>query len=59
MAYVVQQPYSNTNDTDKFRVVDAHDLTRYMNGATKSYAFVPFDSYKQAAKYRDELNKQL
>jgi len=49
MAYVVQQPHSNTNNTDKFRIVEFYDWHKAMweNGPTPP-SFGQFDNYEDA-----------
>jgi hypothetical protein len=59
MSFVVQHPHSRTNPTDKYRVCDSGDWTAFVNGATTSYAFTPFDTYEQAQKARNEANREL
>lgn len=59
MSFIVQQPHSNTNPTNKFRVADSADLMRFINGATKSYAYLEFDSYQEAETARDIANVDL
>jgi len=56
MSFIVQQPHSTTNPTDKYRVADSVDLMRFMNGASTSYAYLEFDTYQEAEKVRDEMN---
>lgn len=55
--YVILQPHSNTNHSDKYRVVDNEDWTRYINGAIKSVAIAgEFDNLTSAIELRDRLN---
>lgn len=58
-AFVVQQPNSNTNPSDEYRVVHSTDFAQYINGA-KSSLPVAFSSsdYQAAGKKRDELNQE-
>lgn len=56
MAFVVQQPNTQTNDSDKYRVTDMHDWLNYVNGATTSYAFTSFDTYQEAKDAADKAN---
>jgi|HubBroStandDraft_5_1064220.scaffolds.fasta_scaffold00014_11 hypothetical protein len=58
--FVVLQPKSNTNNSDKYRVVDSQSWFAFVNGARKSAAvFGEFDSLLEAEKSRDELNSEL
>lgn len=57
MAAVIQYPNSQTNKTDKYRVVDYQDLINFINGATTSYAYVAFDTYEEAEKAQKIMNK--
>lgn len=54
--YVVQQPHSLTNSSDKFRV------TEFKDWRDAEPSVVPFESewstYREAEKRRDELNKR-
>lgn len=59
MSFIVQQPNSNTNRTDKYRVADSDDLMRFINGAAKSYAYLEFDTYQEAETARDVANVDL
>ena len=55
--FVTLQPHSNTNPSDKYRVVDSTDWARYVNGDANSVAFAgEFDDFDDAVKLRDRLN---
>jgi hypothetical protein len=55
--FVTLQPQSNTNPSDKYRVVDSSDWARYVNGATNTVAFAgQFDTLDEAIALRDKLN---
>lgn len=54
--FVVLMPNSNTNHSDQYRVVDANDWQRYVNGATISYSFVSVSSYEEAERVKNEAN---
>jgi hypothetical protein len=57
MSLVVQQPNSNTNDSDKFRVVDFEGWIQFVNGAATSYAFTAHDTWEQAQAAADAGNR--
>lgn len=57
--FVVLHPHSQNNPTDKYRVVDSKYLTRFLNGASTSYAFLPYNTYEEAERARDEANRFL
>lgn len=57
--FVILQPHSNSNPTDKYRVVHTYDLNRFLNGATMSYGFTAFDAYENAKVARDLGNAGL
>jgi len=59
MAYVVQQPHSVTNNTDRYRVVEFDDWLRYVNGASSSYACTSFNTYEEAKAAADIANNML
>lgn len=59
MGFVILQPGSNSNPTEKYRVVNSEDLMRYINGATKSYGYTQFDDYQAALVARDVANTDL
>lgn len=48
MSLVIQQPNSQTNPTEKYRVCDYEGWVAYINGATLSYAFVEYETYAEA-----------
>lgn len=55
--YVVLQPHSASNHSDKYRVVAAEDWAAYINGARKSVAVAgEHDTYAAAEHHRDQLN---
>jgi hypothetical protein len=56
MAYVIQQPNSSTNDSDKYRVVDIEEWCRYINGATPFYTFLTAEDFTQAQLIQDRMN---
>lgn len=58
MNFVIQQPHSQTNPTNKYRVCDSRDWAAFINGATTSYAFTQFNTYEQAQRARDEANRK-
>ena len=57
--FVIIRPHSNSNPTSMYRVCDIGDWMNNYNGATPSYAFTPYKTYKEAAEARDEANKSL
>lgn len=55
--FVTLQPHSNTNPSDKYRVVDSTDWARYVNGDSNHVPFTgEFGSIDEAIKLRDDLN---
>lgn len=57
MSYIVQNPNSQTNPTDVYRVVNYQDWIDYTNGATTMLAVVGrFDNYGEAKLLCDRLN---
>jgi hypothetical protein len=56
---IILQPNSQTNDSDKYRVTYSNDWTRFVNGATLGYAFIDFNTYEEAKKAADEMNREL
>lgn len=56
--FVILQPHSLTNPTDKYRVVDAYAWMTFVNGAqNKGYTIVgTHDTYEDAEVQRYELN---
>lgn len=54
--YVVLQPHSNTNPSEKHRVAWDQDWQKFANGAASSYAFTDFSSYVEAKSAADGLN---
>jgi hypothetical protein len=55
--FVTLQPHSNTNPSDKYRVVDSTAWARYVNGDANHVPFASeFDSIDDAIRLRDELN---
>lgn len=59
--FVILQPHSNTNPTDKYRVVDGVAWARYVNGAQdRGYTVAgEHKTYEDAEAQRDELNTGL
>lgn len=59
--FIILQPHSNTNPSDKFRVVDGYAWQRYVNRAqTGGYTIAgEHDNYIEAEAQRDELNTGL
>ncbi|TDD97165.1 hypothetical protein [Actinomadura rubrisoli] len=56
MAFVILQPNSSTNPSDKYRVVDNADWMAFINGGTKRVAYTSHDTYEEAEKARDRAN---
>jgi hypothetical protein len=57
MAYVILQPHSNTNHSDKYLVVDAQDWAAFVNKAKPSVAIAgEFSEYEKAVELQDRLN---
>lgn len=57
MVYVILMPHSNTNNSDKHRVVWDKDWAAYANGATVSMTVAgEFKTYPEAEELRDRLN---
>ena len=55
--FVTIQPHSNTNPSDKYRVVDSTDWARYVNGDANHVPFAgEFGSIDEAITLRDDLN---
>lgn len=54
--FVVLQPQSNTNPSDRFRVCHTNDWQAFVNGAKSAYAFVEFDDIESALRARDRMN---
>ncbi len=48
MSLVIQQPNSQTNNSDKYRVADYEGWLAYVNGATTVYAFAEYETYEAA-----------
>lgn len=57
MQAVVLHPNSNTNSSDKYRVVWDTDWMHFVNQASTSYAFTEHTTYQEAVAQRDTLNK--
>lgn len=59
--FIILQPHSNTNPSNKYRVVDAYAWQRFVNGAqTSGYAVAGSHADYQAAEaQRDELNAEM
>lgn len=59
--FIILQPHSNTNPSDKYRVVDHVAWQRYVNRAqTGGYAVAgEYASYQAAEAYALELNQEL
>lgn len=57
MSYIVQQPNSNTNPTNRYRVVEFEKFMAFLNGNT---THIPVesehDSYASANHRRNTLN---
>lgn len=59
MTYVVQQPHSNTNDSDKYQVVKFTDWLRFFGGyETVLPVASSFDTYDEAMQERNRLNQE-
>lgn len=58
MTFAILHPHSNTNPSDKYRVVDTANWTRFANGVAKAYAFTAWDTYAEAERVRDEANRK-
>jgi len=56
MAFIVQQPHSNTNLSSSYRVAWLADVMAYANGARQSYAYTAFKDYASAVAARDKAN---
>jgi len=56
VTYVVQRPDTGSNHSDKYRVCDVDDWMSYVDEKIESYEFTEWNSYEDAAKYRDSLN---
>lgn len=57
MTYVVLQPKSLTNPSDKHRIVRFSDWTNYSDGRRRALPVVAeCDTYEQARARKDELN---
>lgn len=57
--FVILQPYSNTNPSGQYRIVDADDWMRYRNGATSAYSFVSASTHEEAERIKNEANASL
>ena len=59
--FVILQPHSNSNPTDKYRVVDGIAWTSFVNGAQNNGYTIAGEhkTYDDAEVQRDELNKGL
>lgn len=55
--FVIIHPHSNTNPTDKYRVLDSGDWAKFINGATTSYGYTTWDTYPEALAARDKANQ--
>lgn len=57
MSWIVQQPHSQTNQTDQYRVVDADEWMHYANGTTRLLAIGgSFATYADAQQRCTEWN---
>jgi hypothetical protein len=56
VSFVVQQPNSETNRSDRYRVTDYEGWIKYINGASSTYAYVSFDTYAEAKAAADVAN---
>jgi hypothetical protein len=57
MAFVVLQPHSRTNTSDKYRVVDHEAWVAFINGSAMVVPFAgQFDTYDEAKELRNRLN---
>jgi hypothetical protein len=57
LSWVIQEPGSRGNPGPGYRVTEAGDLSRYLCGAARSYAYVPRDTLEEAEELRDKLNR--
>lgn len=59
MSYVVQQPYSRTNPTSRYRVVEFSKWVKYSDGEISSLPVAAScDSMEEATTKRDSLNSE-
>jgi len=56
MSYVALYPFSNTNLTKKFRVVDSDEWQAVLNGEKTEYKYTEYDNINDAVTARDRLN---
>lgn len=56
MSFVVQSPYSNTNPSDSYRVVDFEKWCAYINGETTSLPSTAFRTRDAAETECDKRN---
>lgn len=59
--FVILQPHSNTNPTDKYRVVDGVAWASFVNDAQRNGYTIAGEhgTYEDAEAQRDELNAGL
>jgi len=56
MSYVALYPFSNTNPTKKFRVVDNDEWVAVLKGEKTEYKYTEYDNFDDAVTARDRLN---
>jgi hypothetical protein len=57
MSFVIQYPHSESNPSDKYRVTEFDCWLRYVNGASRGYAFTTYSTYLEALKACEKANK--
>ncbi len=58
MSYVVQQPHSNTNPSEKYRVTDYQSWLRFVNGDSDGYEFTEHDTAVEAQREANRRNAE-
>lgn len=56
MSAVILQPNSNTNSSDKYRVVDSEEWAAAINGAKRFYAYTEHTTYEEAQRAQEVQN---
>ena len=56
-SYIVLQPRSKSNKSDKFRVTKYSEWLAFAFQGVISYNYTEFDTYEEAKTAQDEMNK--
>lgn len=55
--FIILNPHTAENTSDKFRLVHSQEWANYRNGASKTYSFTEFATYPEAKEARDKANQ--